>query len=150
MKTKAFKMMATLFVAALSLGFSSCGGDDDTGDNPVSTKNPFIGTWHRYFTNIYVKDKYSVRWTFEKDGKGLHYYLPVEIKMGLGGGEPDFENNQEFNYTVEPNDNGKFTLTIYYTNNSKKGKSETFEDVYVLGDALFLGGEMYERVVINN
>ena len=29
MKTNAFKLMAALFVAALSLGFTSCGDDDD-------------------------------------------------------------------------------------------------------------------------
>ena len=29
MKTNAFKLMAALFVAALSLGFTACGGDDD-------------------------------------------------------------------------------------------------------------------------
>lgn len=32
MKTKAFRLMATLFVAALSLGFTACGGDDDDDD----------------------------------------------------------------------------------------------------------------------
>ena len=30
MKTNAFKLMAALFVAALSLGFTSCGDDDDS------------------------------------------------------------------------------------------------------------------------
>lgn len=33
MKTKTFKLLATLFVAALSLGFTAC-GDDDNDDNP--------------------------------------------------------------------------------------------------------------------
>lgn len=32
MRTKAFKLMVMLFVAALSLGFTACGGDDDEDD----------------------------------------------------------------------------------------------------------------------
>ena len=32
MRTNLFKLMATLFVAALSIGFTACGGDDDGDD----------------------------------------------------------------------------------------------------------------------
>ncbi|MDY6298342.1 MAG: DUF5036 family protein [Alloprevotella sp.] len=37
MKTNAFKLMAALFVAALSLGFTSCGDDDDNDGGSART-----------------------------------------------------------------------------------------------------------------
>lgn len=44
MKTNLFKLMATLFVAALSFGFTSCGGDDDDSGNGGGTSSDPEGT----------------------------------------------------------------------------------------------------------
>lgn len=61
MKKNLFSLLSILFVAALCVGFASCGGDDD-GDvsNPVSNNNSnnfnkILGTWkmdHHYEYNL--------------------------------------------------------------------------------------------------
>lgn len=43
MKTKAFNLLAILFMAILPLGLTACGDDDDNGgsvDNPITTADP--------------------------------------------------------------------------------------------------------------
>jgi len=42
MKTKVFKLLATLFVAAFPFGFSSCGGDDDDNLDPHTNPGGII------------------------------------------------------------------------------------------------------------
>ena len=69
MKTNAFKLMAALFVAALSLGFTSCGDDDDSdggktggsGSDPSGTITANIRN-DTHDLSIYWKDEegYSV------------------------------------------------------------------------------------------
>ena len=57
MKTIAFKLIATLFVAAISLGFTSCGDDDESGNGNKTDINTdakdgtvsLIGTWSLEF-----------------------------------------------------------------------------------------------------
>lgn len=65
MKTKTFKLMATLFVAALSLGFTSC-GDDENNDEPKKPEKEeatIVGSWKVNFSN----DHYEIC-TFYPDG----------------------------------------------------------------------------------
>lgn len=70
MKTNAFKLMAALFVAALSLGFTSCGDDDDndggktggSGSDPSGTITANIRN-DNYWLYMYWEDEegYSVK-----------------------------------------------------------------------------------------
>lgn len=63
MKTNAFKLMAALFVAALSLGFTSCGDDDDndggktggSGSDPSGTITANIRNIRNDDNNLYIK-----------------------------------------------------------------------------------------------
>lgn len=75
MKTNAFKLMAALFVAALSLGFTSCGDDDDNdgGKTGGSGSDP-SGT---VTTNIRNDDNYlNMGWT---DEEGYDVYTGLKI-----------------------------------------------------------------------
>lgn len=68
MKTNAFKLMAALFVAALSLGFTSCGDDDDndggktggSGSDPSGTVTANIRN-DDHALSIYWEDEEGYR-----------------------------------------------------------------------------------------
>ena len=67
MKTKLFKLMATMFVAALSLGFTACGDDEDDPKKPGEEEVTIVGSW-KYIDD----DGYSIL-TFYANGKGQTY-----------------------------------------------------------------------------
>lgn len=67
MKTKLFKLMATMFVAALSLGFTACGDDEDDPKKPGEEEVTIVGSW-KYIDD----DSYSIL-TFYANGKGQTY-----------------------------------------------------------------------------
>ena len=67
MKTIAFKLIATLFVAAISLGFTSCGPDDESGKTADSD---LMGIWiNEAFLNNPSYYTNSLGWHFISEGE---------------------------------------------------------------------------------
>ena len=91
MKTNAFKLMAALFVAALSLGFTSCGDDDDNdGGKTGGSGSAPSGT---VTANIRNDGNYlSINW---EDEEGYR------VQTGLGINDA---NNFEANYGTYSDD----------------------------------------------
>jgi len=80
------KILFPILILAIVIGMSNCKEDiEDTEDNPITTNNPFIGTWrsiesgyHDVFTNdivtVYRTDK-SIFW------KATYTYDDTFIKL---------------------------------------------------------------------
>ena len=101
MKTNAFKLMAALFVAALSLGFTSCGDDDDndggktggSGSDPSGTVTANIRNDGNYlYINWDDEEGYRVQTglgindanNFEADYNGSDGIVCVGKVSGIG------------------------------------------------------------------
>ena len=86
MKTKNYlSMLAVMMVAMLSLGFVSCGDDDD---------DAAVGTWYRYDYDHTVREM----WIFKNGGKGVCYEYYK--------GERDDETKETFTYKMKSDHSG--------------------------------------------
>ena len=63
-----WKFMAIIMVAMISVGFVSCGDDDDPTSNVT---NSLVGTWRKYSTDsneVPTSELGHVLWVFQADG----------------------------------------------------------------------------------
>ena len=82
MKSKMFKWLPILLMAALCVGFASCGDDDET-DSATAGSN-LIGTWYDVESN----SKSWLEITFSTDGKWSQ-----NSEDGIAGGTYKVEGN---------------------------------------------------------
>lgn len=139
MKKTRFSLVV-LLIAALCLGLSACNKESSgTGNNQnTEQSNPLVGKWHREYTNVYSHNTHSYRYIFENNGKGLYYVTMVETGTGVGSEE----TSKEFKYEVATNGDYMVVTIDYYT----IGETDVFDDVYIVGDVLHMGGNVYERM----
>lgn len=120
MKTKAFRLLAALFVAVLSVGFTACGGDDD-----AEKTNNIVGVWQERNPN----DKSFI--SLAHDGS-FKMFVSRNDKVGfiLDAGYYSQDGNsvnlqsvtgQNYNYTFTSNSDGSLSIPIEY------GKTYTFQ-----------------------
>lgn len=126
------KLLGLCFLIVLSsLTLVSC-NKESVGDS-----DDIVGKWHHEETNIYRRNTYSYRYIFEKKGTGLFYITMVEMGDGIG----NEETSKRFTYSVTTNEN-YMVVTINY----EDGKTDVFDDVYIIADVLHMDGVIYERM----
>lgn len=62
------------------------------------------------------------------------------VETGTGVGSE--ETSKEFKYEVATNGDYMVVTIDYYT----IGETDVFDDVYIVGDVLHMGGNVYERM----
>lgn len=88
---KAFRLLAISLVAALCVGFNSCG-------NKSQGSNSIVGTWKEYRAD--TNDDYGLSsWKFNSDGSGLF------IVEGI-------TNTQKVSFTWESTNNSTITINL--------------------------------------
>ncbi|MBR1652297.1 MAG: hypothetical protein IJ692_02775 [Alloprevotella sp.] len=105
MKTKLFKLMATMFVAVLSLGFTSCGDDEDENNpqrpdeeevDPRQTEEAtIVGSW---------------KWNFDIDGYEIVTFYANGTGQTYEWDDSD-ESIKRFLYSFDK-DHMRLTITV--------------------------------------
>ena len=120
MKKFFLNVLPVLFVAALSVGFASCGNDDEKanpGDGSQgAATNSIIGTWRKYHTDstgATTEQLGSVLWVFNADGTMQEHDIDAEGHI--------IENHTEtFKYRTEN--------AHLYTQKQKEGREYDWKD----------------------
>lgn len=102
-------LLTITMIAMLSLGFASCGGDDD--DEPINVKSYILGTWRTFKAVGYAQGE-SVTLQISKTGEYSEAYIEMTFKSDgtVVGSRWEQDSNgvsrwvtEEANYTVNGN-----------------------------------------------
>ena len=134
MKKNLFNWMTILMAAIASVGFSSCGGDDDgdqsggSNDNSIVlnlTSHKWYGSSTDYDVYSYGGATYTQTWTvyFINDHQGIMHWTAVDRDSSLGTNRD--EDDIEFEYSINGNTislfgGSNFTF-VYYGNYLMEG-----------------------------
>ena len=120
MKKFLLKVLPVFLVAALSVGFVSCGDDDDevkpADEAQEAATNNIIGTWRKYSTDSQgatTEELGNVLWVFKADGTMLEQDIDDDMHVIEG-------HTETFKYKTE---NGHL-----YTQKQKEGREYDWKD----------------------
>lgn len=132
MKKNILYFFGVLLVAILSIGFVSCGDDNDDENNAQggdNTSTLLVGTWSRNVTGSCTG---SEAWTFNKNGTGTFVMNTTCNKA-----------SEPFTYNIITWDSSSRIgyIRIVYTNENRKVDM----DFTLNGNTIFIAGDTYKK-----